>query len=202
MGLNAILDGIKKSGQSQINDIQANAQAQVDTILRQAKIGADKIKKHMLAEGMSRINLERTRIQHKARLQALKITDEARQTLIEKVLDCTRQQLMQYRSNPRYPDVFRSLYYEAIEDLCNSLQKGESIRILADRRDYDILENLKRNKLKNVQICYEIDCWGGIIAESADGKVVVINTFEERLKRSIPFLKQYLAVFITDLPAG
>jgi len=43
-----------------------------------------------------------------------------------------------------------------------------------------------------------LDCWGGLVAKSEDGRIVVINTLEERLERATPFLRRYLAAFFEN----
>jgi vacuolar-type H+-ATPase subunit E/Vma4 len=47
-------------------------------------------------------------------------------------------------------------------------------------------------------INYNLDCWGGLIAQSEDGRVVVINTLETRLERAIPYLRRYLAALYEE----
>jgi vacuolar-type H+-ATPase subunit E/Vma4 len=37
--------------------------------------------------------------------------------------------------------------------------------------------------------------WGGLVARSADGRVLAINTLAARLERAMPFLQQELATF-------
>jgi vacuolar-type H+-ATPase subunit E/Vma4 len=38
-----------------------------------------------------------------------------------------------------------------------------------------------------------MDCWGGVVAKSEDGCIVIINTLEARLERATPYLRRYLA---------
>jgi vacuolar-type H+-ATPase subunit E/Vma4 len=58
----------------------------------------------------------------------------------------------------------------------------------------NILDDLKLD----LPVSYELNCWGGLIAKSGDGRVVVINTFESRLERATAFLRRYLAALFEE----
>jgi vacuolar-type H+-ATPase subunit E/Vma4 len=47
-----------------------------------------------------------------------------------------------------------------------------------------------------------LNTWGGLIAASADGRVVVINTLEARLEQALPFLRRHLAAYFEEEKAA
>jgi vacuolar-type H+-ATPase subunit E/Vma4 len=66
-------------------------------------------------------------------------------------------------------------------------------RLEADPRDRQLLDTLLSRMGLCLPISYTLNCWGGLIAASEDGRVVVINTVEARLERATPYLRGYLA---------
>jgi vacuolar-type H+-ATPase subunit E/Vma4 len=61
-----------------------------------------------------------------------------------------------------------------------------------------LLEGLLLDLWLELPISYELNCWGGLIVKSEDGRVVVINSLETRLERAIPFLGHYLSALFDE----
>ncbi len=89
--------------------------------------------------------------------------------------------------------MFRRLTQEALDELAGSLEKPGKARLEADPRDQEQLESILSGIGLNLEVSYCLNCWGGIVAKSQDGQVVVINTLEARLERAAPYLRRYLA---------
>jgi vacuolar-type H+-ATPase subunit E/Vma4 len=69
---------------------------------------------------------------------------------------------------------------------------------MADPRDRSLVENILQEMGLEIPVSYEVECIGGLIAGSADGEIVVINTMEARLERAIPNLRRYLAALFEE----
>jgi vacuolar-type H+-ATPase subunit E/Vma4 len=85
------------------------------------------------------------------------------------------------------------LIQEALDDLSRSLEEREGIVLEADPRDRIIVQRLLAELPPDLRMSYPLTCWGGVIARSADGRIVVTNTLETRLERAMPHLRRYLA---------
>ena len=61
--------------------------------------------------------------------------------------------------------------------------------------DRVLLEGLLHSLELYLPVSHPLNCWGGLVAKSEDGRIVVINTLEARLERAVPYLRRYLAAF-------
>ena len=201
MSLEAILEGIQASGEEEIKAIQLESQVRAQELLEQTRATANQIGNKNLNEGLLKTKFAQTRILQRARMEALDITEAAFQDLLEEVLSKAREQLSFIRSDARYPAILSYLTHEAVDELKPSLQEGETIHLLADPRDQDLLEELLKDYPINIQADYQLDCWGGVIISSEDEKVRIINTLKARLKRATATLQQRIIVLFKELPA-
>jgi len=201
MSLEAILEGIQASGEEEIKAIQLESQVRAQELLEQTRATANQIGNKNLNEGLLKTKFAQTRILQRARMEALDITEAAFQDLLEEVLSKAREQLSFIRSDARYPAILSYLTHEAVDELKPSLQEGETIHLLADPRDQDLLEELLKDYPINIQADYQLDCWGGVIVSSEDEKVRIINTLKARLKRATATLQQRIIVLFKELPA-
>ena len=194
MSLNAILEAIRASGQAEVAGIEAQAQAQAETILAQAQAEAERLQQGARATGMSQAKREEDRVLLEVRSQVLKIVGEARQALVEQTLARTRQQLADLRATSTYPAVLRHLTVEALDELYPCLEGGERVCLRADQRDQELLGPFLAEHFPDMLVNYDLDCWGGIIAQSEDGRIVAINTLQARFERGRPHLQRHMAI--------
>ncbi len=201
MSLEAILEGIQASGEEEIKAIQLESQVRAQELLEQTRATANQIGNKNLNEGLLKTKFAQTRILQRARMEALDITEAAFQDLLEEVLSKAQEQLSFIRSDARYPAILSYLTHEAVDELKPSLQEGETIHLLADPRDQDLLEELLKDYPISIQADYQLDCWGGVIISSEDEKVRIINTLKARLTRATATLQQRIIVLFKELPA-
>jgi vacuolar-type H+-ATPase subunit E/Vma4 len=92
--------------------------------------------------------------------------------------------------------VLGTLAEEALTELASG--GAGNARLLADPRDRSLLKSILDDLKLDLPVNYELNCWGGLIAKSEDGRVVVINTFESRLERATAFLRRHLAALFEE----
>ena len=97
------------------------------------------------------------------------------------------------RSDPVYPMVLRRLIQETMAELEGTLEDIHLSQLEADPRDRELLEQILEDMRLDLSIEYGLNCWGGLVAKSNDGRVVIINTLEARFNRAAPFLRRHLA---------
>lgn len=189
MGLPAILEKIRAIGDAQVQEIERNTLSQVSATLTQARMDAQQIEENACVNASTPAVAERARILHRARLESLRIVGDVRESLVDTALTRSRERLAAIRIDPGYPEVLRTLTGEALTELAAD---GHA-QLLAAPRDEGLLTNILSDMNLDLPVSYELNCWGGLIAQSEDGRVVVINTFEARLERAMTFLRHHLA---------
>lgn len=198
MSLEAILEAIHDTGDAQVGEIEARTRTQVYEILANARVEAEDIEEEAYNNAVAPAAKERARIIHRARLEAIRLVGEAREALVDMTLERARGALAGLRTDRQYPEVLCRLLEEALAELRSSLEHEAKIHVEADRRDRAILESLLKHLDVDLEVSYTQECWGGLVARSEDGRVVVDNLLETRLERAIPFLRQYLAAWFED----
>jgi vacuolar-type H+-ATPase subunit E/Vma4 len=198
MSLEAILEAIHVAGDAQVGEIEARTRTQVYEILANARVEAEDVEEEAYNTAIAPATKERARIIHKARLEAIRIVGEAREALVDMTLERARGSLAGLRTDRQYPEVLCRLLEEALAELRSSLEHDAKIHLEADRRDRVLMESLLKHLNVDLKVSYTQECWGGLVALSEDGRVVVDNLLETRLERAIPFLRQYLAAWFED----
>jgi V/A-type H+/Na+-transporting ATPase subunit E len=193
MGLQAILEKIRAVGDAQVQTIEQSAQIQVNGILAQARLEARQIEEDACSEASAPAGGERARILHRARLEALRVVGDVREELVSTAITRARERLASIRADRSYSEVLRMLTEEALTEL-NSGEAGKA-QLLADPHDRALLEIILDDLKLDLPVDYGLNCWGGLIAKSKDGRVVVFNTFESRLEHAAAFLRRHLAAF-------
>jgi V/A-type H+-transporting ATPase subunit E len=208
MSLQVILDAICASGEAQIREVESHANTRAREILANAELEAEEAREEACAMASAPAGRERARILHRAHLESLHIRGNVREALVEATLDQTRGRLANLRAEHEYPAVLRRLAEEALAELDGSPEETGKIILEADPRDQMLLSKILTVLGLILPVKYTLNCWGGVVARSDDGQVVVINTLEVRLERAIPYLRRYLASvyedeqFEADAPEG
>jgi vacuolar-type H+-ATPase subunit E/Vma4 len=193
MGLLAILDAVRASGEAQVRELEESALRQIREIRAGARLDAERVAEEARLATVAPAIRERARILHRARLEALQIIGNKREALVDAALDQTRGHLEGLRTDAAYPAVLQRLTEEALGELERSLEELGSAQVEADPRDRELMERILSGTGFKLEVSYSLTCWGGLIAKSRDGRVVVINTLEARLERATPFLRRQLA---------
>lgn len=196
MSLQAILAKIRASGDAQIQEIEKISQSQLSRFLAEAQMEARQIEEDSSATASAPAVAERARILHRARLEALRIVGDVREALVDTAITRARERLASIRSDPCYPSVLRMMIHEALAELASG-GTGKA-QLVADPRDRTLVESILANIKLDACVSYELSCWGGLIAKSEDGRVVVINTFESRLEHATAFLRRHLVTLFEE----
>jgi V/A-type H+-transporting ATPase subunit E len=190
VSLQAILLSIHAAGEAEVREIETRAQDQVRGIMAQAETEAQQLREEGLSIYVIRAARERARLIYQARLEAIKIVGEAREGLVNAALERTRDQLAVIHADPIYPAVLRLLIEEALGEFKESVEAVKNVELEANPRDKSLLESILLEMKLDLPVAYKLDCWGGVIAKSEDGRVIAINTLEARLERATPYLSR------------
>lgn len=197
MSLDTILKEIHDSAEAGIQAIEARTDSQVQAMIDEAQAEAETIRQENCRQALGPAWADRAHLLNRARLRSVQIIAEAHQAVMEQTLDRVRERLAQLRTETDYPQVLHSLTSEALETLGRVSQNGSDLSLRADERDRDSLEQILKELDHNPAVTYDLEQWGGVIAVSADGRLVVDNTLEARLDRAWPYLTRVLAATFT-----
>jgi vacuolar-type H+-ATPase subunit E/Vma4 len=204
MGLHAILEAIRSSGDIRVGEIESRAYAQAHEILINAQLEAERLTEQACEKALEPVSHERARLIHRARLEAMQIIGEARKELVDAALEQVRGRLVNLRTDACYPDVLRQLLLEALAELKEfepeeaTTQSYGPICLEASPDDQAVLDDLLQTIRLDLPINHTLNCWGGVVAKGENGRIVVINTLEARLERAVPYLRLYLAAFFEN----
>jgi vacuolar-type H+-ATPase subunit E/Vma4 len=199
MSLHAILEAIRSSGEQKALEIERTAHVQAGEILRNAELEAEKIHEEACAAALEPAFKERARILHRARLEALQRTGGACNYLVDKALEQAHGRLAESRTDTGYGRVLKQLLVETLSELNGQDGTGFQAACLeADPRDRHLLEGMLREMDLDLPVSYTLECWGGLIARSQDGRVAAINTLEARLEKCTPSLRSNLAALFEE----
>lgn len=204
MGLHAILEQIRSSGDQQVHEIERRAHAQAHEILVSARLEAEQVSEQACEKVLEPVSHDRARLIHHARLEAMQIVAEARKELVDAALEQVRGWLINLRSDACYPHVLKQLMLEAVSELSDVCADEESVLpvemvcLEANPKDQALLERLLESQGLALPVEYNLNCWGGVVAKGDQGRIVVINTLEARFERAAPYLRVYLAAFFEN----
>jgi len=198
VGLKAILDAIHLSAEDQVRQIEQRTEIQVNEITTAAHENALQLREESCSAASVSAAAERARIMHQARVQALQVVAGARETLNESAMARTKEYLAHVRSEDVYPATLRRLFEEALNELTNSTGGPEGVCVECDPRDQVLLDETLRDLQVELTRSCALECWGGVIVKSADGRVAADNTLEARLERAVPYLRRCLATIFEN----
>jgi vacuolar-type H+-ATPase subunit E/Vma4 len=191
MSLEAILEAITSAGEEQGSQAEEQARLQVEEILASACQEAARVKAKAFANAVAPASRERSRILHLAKLEVLHATGGLRETLVYTALEGAGSRLSGIRAQPAYRDVLLSLTQEALAEIKLSSGESRAACMEIDPRDRSIMAAILAELGLDLQVKECLECWGGLVVSNQDGRVVVINTLEARLKRATPYLRRY-----------
>jgi vacuolar-type H+-ATPase subunit E/Vma4 len=182
-----ILRALEEQGQADCDACTEEARAHAAQILEDAQAKASSIHEHHISsiertartEAMKRVNAARL----KGRMQVSGVRGEG----LDGVFESARQQLPQLRQRSDYPQLFASLAREALDDV-----EGPVVIRVAPA-DVDLARQTASQLGADAEVVGDMETAGGLIVESAGGKIVRRNTLEDRLERARPYIQADVA---------
>ncbi|MCD6121184.1 MAG: hypothetical protein J7K04_05055 [Spirochaetales bacterium] len=187
---------IQEKIRAMVKHIQAKSDEELEIINENARKRSDEIKKHYSEASKERYNeivekAEREAMQiirkqsARSELEASKLIMEARAKILETAIDEVRKKAEEVISSDDYPSVLTKLITEALETL-----DEKSVVLKTNFGDRETVKGIvaklkKENPGIQISLAEEnAEIKGGIIAESSDGRVVVVNTIAKKVEES------------------
>ncbi len=177
MTLDQLRKEIRQEGVRQRREALKDAEAESERILTDAERAVKAILEEARQKAEVEASLKQSQVSA-ARLEGKKRIAEARDAVVDEQLADVRTALQEFADSGKYDSVLKDLAEHGQSAL------GGKVRILARKKD---VAKLKKWGYADVE---PIECWGGCIIVTADGRIRVNHTFEALYEQSLEKLRQ------------
>ena len=178
MGVETIVEAIDSDAAAQVAAIAAERDRTIDRIAEEARARAE-VERQTWAESRDEeAARRRAGIVNRARLEADRRLAEVREELFQRALSRVAVMLEELTTEPRYEEIFRALYREAVK----IVPDGDAT-LLVRHEDRELAQRLIAERGGRGTVDATRSCIGGLDLETGDGRCVR-NTFDSRLSLS------------------
>jgi len=194
--LSSIAKEILEDAGKEAENILRRAEAQARRILEEAEKEAEEKYRLIMREGEDKIRIKEQQMITLFEVEVKNRLLQAKEELVEEAFERALNRLREYVLTEDYWECLLKLIAEAGRQI-----NSEKLIVELNKRDHQKLTEKDLHELsEKIGVKLEksekvIDCIGGVIVKSFDGKVVVDNTFENRLRT----LKNSLRAKIADI---
>ncbi|WP_280586335.1 V-type ATP synthase subunit E [Halorubrum sp. Boch-26] len=174
MSLDTVVEDVRDEARARAEEIREAAESEADEIVAEAETDAERIREERLAEVDRQIDQEREQTLSSAKLEAKQERLGARRDVLEDVRDDVEAAI------EGLDDDRRRKLTEALLDAALAEFDDEDVAVYTRAEDVELLEELVADR--NAAVDGEIDCLGGVVAESDTSRVRVNNTFDSVLE--------------------
>lgn len=169
MGLEEILSSIRADTEAKYAKTLSDAKAEAEKILNEARKNSESIAEQRRAQSEKELSEEKLRSIASARLEAKRKLLEARDEVLKKYEDEALRYLKEFAHSPQYKDFLWKMAKDGVAKIGNGaiVEVNASDMKLLGTAGIDFKVSPK-----------PIDCIGGTIVSSTDGKRRVDNTLE------------------------
>ena len=182
-GLVAIASEILEDVQNESEKIIREAETKAKEILKQAKTEAEKRHADSVAEAKQKSEQEYKKTKSLTAIEIRNIHLQAKEEQLNSVFDEAVARLKKFVDSKNYSNYLLSFVEEAAKNI-----ESDKLVIYVNSKDQNLfktsqLEDLSKKLDKKLTLSKEtIECMGGCIVKTPDGKLSHDNTFENRLQ--------------------
>jgi V/A-type H+-transporting ATPase subunit E len=193
-GLSGIAKEVLEDVEKEVESIIIEAESQAKRILDEAEKEAEERYQSIIKNNKRRIEAERAEKTILFEIETKNKLLQAQEEVINKIFEKTLSRLRKYALTRKYQDCLTKLVVEACKKI-----NADKLVIQLNQNDYKILTKEKLRDIskdvgaKLVKSDKQINNVGGVIIKSSDGKIVINNTFENRLNTLKPYLRVKIA---------
>jgi V/A-type H+-transporting ATPase subunit E len=187
MPLEEILERILKDTEKEEQSIINQSQQEANAILEDAGNRSQSIKSYYNAKAEEDADREKKQRISSATLEGRSYLEQQRESIEDSYLDALKTRLTEIRKTDQYLDYIQREIEKARKVL------GKDSILYADQGD---VERLKRRGYNSVSVSDKIDPLGGAIVTSADGKMIIILTLSEILRKKNDTIRKIVRDYI------
>lgn len=174
-----LIQAVETSARERMNELADRARKETEEILGEVRFREEEIKRKRLDDAKKALQFERirliSRIREENQMKIYGIKDE----IFHQAFKDSRKKLDSLRDSTVYEAVFTTLASEALAEI--GIPQGI---LHIDPRDESICRRFLQESGVTYEIVTDLNGSAGLTASSADGSIIVTNTFESRLRRA------------------
>ena len=201
VGASEIVERIKEEAKEEQERILREARAQVENRIKNAKADIEERKKRFIEAESRKAAENKERIIRAKRLDAKKFRWDVEEKAIKRALEEALKRVQHVKKEgfkgKSYPSILAGLIKDAALSITAGSERSSSeLEVVLSAEDAqfvteDMLKEVSGEAGGEVRLSEErIKTAGGVIVRRSDGKIEVNNTFEERMKRFYPELRE------------
>ncbi|KDS91823.1 ATP synthase subunit E [Halorubrum saccharovorum] len=175
MSLDTVVEDVRDEARARAEEIREAAESEADEIVAEAEADAERIREERLAEVDRQIDQEREQTLSSAKLEAKQERLGARRDVLEDVYDDVEAAIEGLDGDRR-----RELTETLLDATLAEFDDDADVAVYTHAEDVELVEELVADR--NAEVDGEVDCLGGVVAESDTSRVRVNNTFDSILE--------------------
>ena len=182
--LTRLIIKIKNAAEEEAKIINREAKQKLEVIEKGTKKLVDEVKKQELDKETSRLEFIKKRTETEFEQKAKRIIIQAREGMIDQVFENVKKEMLALRDNKGYSKYLENLLIYTIRNIT-----AQSMKIIADKKDKEILNKITSNIAKKEKVNFKVDVsslktQGGFILTDDYGRIRIDYTIENTLKAS------------------
>ena len=203
VGASEIVERIKEDAREERARILREAKAKVEERVKNAKASIEERKKRFIESERQKAADNKERIIRAKRLDAKKFRWDVEERAIKRAFDEALERIQHVKEEGFRGNSYSSILAGLIKDAAMSItagsersSSGSELEVALSNEDAqfvteEMLKNISAEVGCDVRLSRErIKTVGGVIVRRSDGRIEVNNTFEERMKRLYPGLRE------------
>ncbi len=175
MALEDLISAMEKEVNAEIDSALSEARDTAASKLQKAKQQAEELKNARMKQARIDFAAEETRMQNAATLATAQEAHQVKKELVERAFEQATDAIRKIRNTPEYTSILESLVQE-VRDAVDA-----ELIWQVDSRDEDTLRSILG---EDAVIEPKLNCVGGVIGVTQDGRIRADNTFEARFHKA------------------
>ena len=175
MSLDTVAEDVTDDARNRAERIRSEADERAEEIIDEAEADAEETRAEREREVERRIDQEREQKLSSAKLEAKQKRLEGRRVVLEDTREEAESRVAALDGERR-----EELTRELLDDATDELGADEAVQVSGRADDADLLESLVA-EYDGFEYAGEVECLGGVVAESEASRVRVNNTFDSIL---------------------
>jgi V/A-type H+-transporting ATPase subunit E len=179
MAYEELIHSMEADAQLRVLEVREAARREIEETREAARREIEETRKHLLADITRRIEVERHQRLYRAREETKAGLARVREEYLRHAIELAGERLGTMRGHDGFAGVLEGLTREALEALS---EPGGRVHV--DPRDQAAARVFVEELQGQPLLVPDLESSGGVIVESADGRITVDNTFASRLVRA------------------